>query len=583
MATIRLVNSESIREQLTYAEIHQIKSLYYGVYHNIHEKWMDAYDQKGTISGALKMQYLDKMEKDIDAQIEALEESIKTSLPNGMYEVAEAVTKDISSLMSSAGFGLKGAYSNIPEKVVQNILTGQIYGKDWSYSKAIWQHGEKTKSDIHTIVAKGVAENRSIYDIAKDLEKYVNPDAKKEWDWSKMYPGTNKKVDYNAQRLANTLISHAYQQSFIATTEKNPFFTGYKWLTSHSHRGVCEICRERAETDQYGLGTGVFPKDKLPLDHPNGVCTYAVVTTKSRKDMTDDIAKWYHSPKGTYPELDKFANSLLKSSPIDTVEKFVNKFGHSTKTMKSWYGSIPKDQLAIAKTLKQQSGLTWEKWYEKYIYNGDGKNLAKAAAKKKVKTVTFDKHKWLDALNQNDLYTMEKWCDKWLHVINGVQKDAVTLYTSSAYSDMNSYLRGIDDYLASYLKKAIEDAKVALNKASLPQEVITRRGSDRWAIQGLFKVSDFKEVANNPQKYIGTTIKDEGFLSTSPDPHGGFDDETEFVIKVPKGAPAMYVAPISEFESEKELLLNAGSSFIVNDIEVKNGVIKRMFMTLTLK
>ena len=35
--------------------------------------------------------------------------------------------------------------------------------------------------------------------VAKDLEIYVNPNARKEWDWCKVYPKTNKKIYYNEQ------------------------------------------------------------------------------------------------------------------------------------------------------------------------------------------------------------------------------------------------------------------------------------------------------------------------------------------------------------------------------------------------
>ena len=115
--------------------------------------------------------------------------------------------------------------------VVNNIITGQIYEGGWNLSKAIWTDNEKTLKDIYQVVAKGMAENTSIYDIAKDLEAYVRPGSKLPWntvgkDGVKIF---KKTVDYNAQRLARTLVQHSYQQSFVATTIKNPFITEYVW------------------------------------------------------------------------------------------------------------------------------------------------------------------------------------------------------------------------------------------------------------------------------------------------------------------------------------------------------------------
>ena len=100
------------------------------------------------------------------------------------------------------------------------------------------------------------------------------------------------KIDYNAQRLARTMISHAYEESFVAVTKNNPFIEAYQWITSGSDR-VCEICIDRESSDHYGLGPGIYPKDALPLDHPNGMCTFDVVITMTDEEISDAIADWY--------------------------------------------------------------------------------------------------------------------------------------------------------------------------------------------------------------------------------------------------------------------------------------------------
>src|SRR5699024_10247721 len=151
------------------------------------------------------------------------------------------------------------------------------------------------------IIAKGVADGTPIYDIAKDLEKYVNPNAAKQWEWSKVYPGTNKKVDYNAQRLARTLTQHAFQKSFEAAGEKNPFIKDYICLRAFAHGKTVQLCRDR--DGQH------YEKDKLTLDHPNGLCSWAY-EIKDLKTIAKEINEWRESPKGTYPDIDAFADSL---------------------------------------------------------------------------------------------------------------------------------------------------------------------------------------------------------------------------------------------------------------------------------
>ena len=160
-------------------------------------------------------------------------------------------------------------------------------------------------------MARGIAANKGVYDVAKDLEAYVNPEARKTYRWARDYPGSNKVVDYNASRLARTMMSHAYQEAFERSTAKDPWVEAYQWNTGHNNR-VCPLCIEREENDEYGLGPGVYPKGEVPLDHPNGQCFLTIVQTKSTNDVVNDLANWYN---GTGDEkmnglIDEFAYSL---------------------------------------------------------------------------------------------------------------------------------------------------------------------------------------------------------------------------------------------------------------------------------
>ena len=70
-------------------------------------------------------------------------------------------------------------------------------------------------------------------------------------------------------------------------------------------------------------------------------------------------------------------------------------------------------------------------------------------------------------------------------------------------------------------------------------------------------------------------------MSTSPDPNGGFHDDIEYIIKVPKGSQAMYVKSISRHSGENELLINCGGEYRVEDVEFDRwGDISKIYMTL---
>lgn len=318
MPEIRLVNSERIKPKLTAAQERAIKKLYKDSLRNIRD-WAKFLEGKSNVSSILRTQYLNNMEREIQQEFHNIGSQVEDIIEANMTMVSQAVVEDINSVLNSLGLHIKGAYSFVPASVVQAITTGQVYDGNWSLSKAIWQHTRKSQQDIQDIIAKGVLENKSSYDIAKELEKYVDPRARKPWDWGKIYPGTNKVIDYNAQRLARTLVSHAYQQSFMRTTRENPFFEGYRWLTANNHR-VCEVCRGYAENQHAeGLPEGVFPKSELPLDHPNGQCTMTIYTTQTTDDIVDSLVNWVHGESN--PQLDRFARDL--GYPIGVVKSFV--------------------------------------------------------------------------------------------------------------------------------------------------------------------------------------------------------------------------------------------------------------------
>ena len=295
----RLRSAEKLRLKLTKTQQKEITRMYRRISRNINKQLAGLPD---TTTGHLRKIYLERLQQQINEELTALGRDVQSLIQTNMAAVAGAAVDDSLALLSKMGFPIQGAFSSVPSDVVKSLLTGQVYDGRWSLSRSIWNSTTKAKKDINTIIAEGIAQNKSTYDIAKDLEKYVNPSARKDWAWSKVYPGTNKVVDYSAQRLARTMVSHAYQQAFVRTTKPNPFVTKYKWLASNSNR-VCELCNSRDGV--------LFEKDDLPMDHPNGMCTFTAVIDQSMTDIADRLADWALGKPD--PELDTFAQFLQNS------------------------------------------------------------------------------------------------------------------------------------------------------------------------------------------------------------------------------------------------------------------------------
>lgn len=381
-------DAEEVRDSVTALQKRQISALY--------EKWAEEiakkaqqYAGKQTASAALMQQQLDDLKKALKKAGEKTTNEVINNIQTNMYTTANAVVESNAEWLSSLGFSSKGidvAFGNVPTDVVQNIVTGNVYKGGWNLSSAIWGSNEQTLKDAYEVVAAGVAQNMPVYDIAKLLEQYVSPSAKKPWNLvaADGKPIYKKKADYNAQRLARTLVQHTYQQSFQAVTKENPFVHDYIWRANGSR--VCELCKERDGKH--------FEKGKMPLDHPNGMCTM-VPNMDSLDDISNQLAKWVKSPEGKYPGIDNFAKKLgynASGSQAFTPEqkKYLEPYGfgpgNMPKDFDDWSHKVSNDHAA---EILESMGTSWAdphpyqklmEYYNKHLVGDVPKSPAAAGA-----------------------------------------------------------------------------------------------------------------------------------------------------------------------------------------------------------
>lgn len=245
-------------------------------------------------------------------------------------------------------------FSTVPKEMVEELISGGIYKDFAGLSERIWDYQRKYDWDIQTIINRGIVQQKPAYDLAKDLELYLRPDAKKPWNWGIVYPGVNRQVDYNAQRLARTAVTHAYQLSLQRCTRDNPFVEGYRWHSSNSGR-VCPLCRERDGT--------VFEKDNLPLDHPNGMCVVTAEISKSYEEIGKELGDWA-AGKSDNPELDNWlGNDRIKLNE-QPLEINIQLFAKIPKEKLINYALDPIRQPDKAKAFKDALGYTLENYQE---------------------------------------------------------------------------------------------------------------------------------------------------------------------------------------------------------------------------
>jgi SPP1 gp7 family putative phage head morphogenesis protein len=556
MNEFKLGNAEKLRDRLTKEQEQEIANTYKQVADKVKKK-LKSIPDNGTATSALKKQQLQQLKKLLDNEYKSMRDKIGKQIEQKAKETTQGPINAAKEFAKKLGFvKLEGSYASVPNDVISSIVTGQVYDGDWSLSSALWKDVQHKQKDINKVIADGVSMNKSAFDIAKDLEEYVDPKAKKSWDWKKVYPGVSSKIDYSAQRLARTMPAHAYQQSLEATVKNNPFIDGYIWHSGTGKR-TCEICRERDGK--------FFAKGKLPMDHPNGRCTF-ITKGQSMMDISDRLADWVNgkSDKG----IDKYMEDLYgkvkqeKSKGLTKAQQ--KKADEWDKSYKNVVEFAKKNGYSIEQTVKSILGSPPKG--SKY-YGGIVDEVKKAYTPPKVKpqrkSFTFKD------MNRKDANSyIRKMISKLKYSPDIV--DALDDYMMFS-DDINAYLRG------QIKTNAYKDSIIVLSKAmNKDTEEIVLRGCDSKTL-GINPQLSQQEIAN---RLVGTVFKDKGFLSTTKaesiakefSQRGIDGNESELptiiAIKVPKGIGKCYID-----SGLGEVLIDKGSSMEIISTELKDGIL----------
>lgn len=458
-------DAEKARDAIMASQKKEIAKLY--------EDWADEigeranyYSHKSTASSVVSERQMKELQKMLRASSQQVSNEVYGLVKNNIYMVSDEVVKCNAAWLAQFGFsekGLNAAFSSVPDQTVRNLITGQIYESGWSLSKRIWGDNEATLKDIYQVMAKGLAENKPVYAIAKELEAYVRPSAQLPWnlrmsDGVKIY---KKQVDYNAQRLARTLVQHGYQQSLLATTQKNPFVTEYVWHSNGSR--VCQLCKDRDGTH--------YKKNELPMDHPNGMCIMEPVVVD---DLVDQVAEWFNSPDGTYPEIDEFAKNFGYEGGAATKAKLAGMPWYKAKNEigGNWYNA--------QKYMESKSGTSASAYWKKYvsgqvddpeldsILGFTGAPGKKAIVPKVVQVPQAPQVKEFSAAQKKYLETlgfapdnMPKDFDDWSHKISWDMGSEILKSMGTSWSDPHPYQKLMKYYNANLTSANLVNKGVA--------------------------------------------------------------------------------------------------------------------------
>lgn len=490
--------------------------------------------------------FLRKYQKVIDTQTQNLKNYLTNLVTNNIKtfsQLGNMVNESIfKSLEDDYGIDVPkeiiASLNSVPTEVANKLISGSLYKDGKGLDERIWECTSKNGKDIQTIIAKSILEKKPYEETIKDLERYLLPSKSKPWNMNKVVPGVSKTMDYNAQRLFRTSINHAFYMSNIESNKKNPFVDSIHWELSgqHSYRQVRrfgeDICDQHANQDSYGLGRGNFPKDNVPIPHPQCLCVQYGVITKSMEQIGQELRDWMAGNKN------EMLDNQFGSIPIKNKVKVPS--SPSKPSIKESSDSISEPKASITRDYKQylRSNITELKDYTKA---------------------------WIDSLSSDEIASIEK-------------------YTGSAYNRINGSLRGVyEEHKNERYKKRyefeIENISKALQKYQLKDDMKVFRGCDSDMLTHYGFDDLYEYIITNKglpeaterlkSEMVGQVFKDKGYFSTAVLKGSEFNKDFMFTIEIDKEYKGVaFINDLSDFkDSEYEMLIDRDSSMIIKEIE----------------
>lgn len=211
-----------------------------------------------------------------------------------------------------------------------------------------------------------------------------------------------------------------------------------------------------------------------------------------------------------------------------------------------------------------------------------GEKIVTQSADIPISELTNDVKAAMDSI-KNDTYAPGVFNYKQVSKLSDAEVKALRAYTTPMYKEANDYLRGKDE---SPVGKMIgESVKSALNKVAINQDVDVQRGVNnelanhilgKDVMAELSKLATQHSSGNSPSITVtnlqGVRNKDNGVMSTALpftyEKSGKAHSVAEtfgkggvvFDIKAPSGSKGMYISPISELQSEREVVFAPDST-----------------------
>jgi hypothetical protein len=151
------------------------------------------------------------------------------------------------------------------------------------------------------------------------------------------------------------------------------------------------------------------------------------------------------------------------------------------------------------------------------------------------------------------------------HDIRDEDYDAISSWTRTSYVDINRYMRDGDKGVRPQSIKDAHAIERCLERNIVQEPFTVKRGINTRAMDAWFGGESWRKEGFNPN---GAVIVDKGFCATTPALRGGFGGDVMAYIDVPAGAKGAYIAGSSGAKNEEEFLLQCGTFFRFDRVDI---------------
>ena len=227
------------------------------------------------------------------------------------FDMESEFDKDERYLALKRAINKKVSITN--QKVINLIKSGKIYEPDKNgnfvdLDNRLWNAANASGKKLQDAILSCFAQGMGPADMARVIEEF-GKGGHRTWNQKKIReklgPGYARShsggLDYPALRLARTTHTHSNQLRVIEGKNDNPYINKIKYHSVHSANRTCKMCIERDGQ--------IFPINKVPLDHPNGMCWLEPVSSMTNDEIAQDLAKWIRGESNSgimdkaFPEL----------------------------------------------------------------------------------------------------------------------------------------------------------------------------------------------------------------------------------------------------------------------------------------